>query len=92
MKTEDNAWQELRRHAASRLAPGFADRVLRAARAGAASAPSYQSQFALCAATAALCLVAVALYHHHSTADENARNLARWQEIVSQADELDQTL
>lgn len=30
MKTEDQAWRELQRHAAAQLRPDFADRVLRA--------------------------------------------------------------
>jgi hypothetical protein len=32
MKPEDHAWHALREHAAAHLRPGFADRVLRAAR------------------------------------------------------------
>jgi hypothetical protein len=92
MKTEDHSWQRLHEHAAAQITPGFADRVLRAARAGANATPLLMREFALCAATAALCLAAVVIYHATSAGDENARNLAGWQEIVSQADELDQTL
>jgi len=90
MKTEDSSWRRLYEHAASQVAPGFADRVLRAARARAT--PLFLREFAFCAATAALCLVAVALYHTTSSGDENARNLAGWNEIASQSDDLEQTL
>jgi hypothetical protein len=90
MKNEDHAWMRLREHAATRITPGFADRVLRAAREG--RSPLFVSQFALCAATAALCLVAVALFDSRSTADEDAQNLAGWNEIAAQATDLDQGL
>jgi hypothetical protein len=90
MKTEDHAWMRLREHAAARITPGFPDRVLRAARAQAS--PLFISQFALCAATAALCLVAVALFHARTSSDEDAQNLAGWKEIAAQASDLDQGL
>ncbi len=80
----------LREHAAARISPGFADRVLRAARGGAS--PLFVSQFAMCAATAALCLIAVALYDARLSGDENAQNLAGWNEIAAQARDLDQGL
>jgi hypothetical protein len=50
------------------------------------------AHFAMCAATAALCLVAVAIYRARLSADENVQNLAGWSEISTQADELDQGL
>ena len=61
MKTETRAWAQLQRHASAQLRPGFADRVVRAARAGAEAVPSLLSIFTLSAATAALCLLAVTL-------------------------------
>jgi hypothetical protein len=87
MRTEDQAWRLLREHAASKITPGFPDRVLRAARAHAS--PLLVSHFAMCAATAALCLVAVALFDGRSSSDEDAQNLAGWNDIAAQAGELD---
>lgn len=77
----------LREHAAAMISPGFPDRVLRAARARAT--PLLVSQFAMCAATAALCLAAVAIYNSKSSAAENAKNLAGWNEVAAQANDLD---
>lgn len=91
MKTEDKAWNSLFERGASRLRPGFPDRVMRATRAY-ASSPLFVSQFAVCAATAALCLVAVALYNNRSSVDENAKSLAGWNDVAAQAGELDATL
>ena len=112
MKTEDQAWRDLRAHASSRLATGFADRTLRFARgphdgtwrqlnASAASqlrpgftdrvlrlaraaseVPSLGSHFALSAATAAVCLVAVVLVQDRSAQLADERNLADWERIV----------
>lgn len=87
MKTEDHAWASLRNHAASRITPGFPDRVLRAARA--AASPLIVSHFAMCAATAVLCLVAVALYDARTSADEDAQSMAGWSEITAQANDFD---
>jgi hypothetical protein len=87
MKTEDHAWRSLREFAAARISPGFPDRVLRVARA---ASPTFVSQFALCAATAALCLAAVALFDARSHVDEDAQSLAGWSEITAQAADLDQ--
>lgn len=88
MKTETQAWTQLQRHAASQLNPGFADRVLRAARSSAEAVPSLFSIFALSAATAALCFAAVTLYSTSSqnTAERNL-NIAGWQRIAADADE-----
>jgi hypothetical protein len=88
MKTEDQAWMRLREHAAARIAPGFPDRVLRAARAGAS--PLLVAHFAMCAATAALCLIAVALYNARVSGEENEQSLAGWSEFAAQANDLDQ--
>ncbi len=81
-------WQQLRAVAASRLRPGFAGRVLQAARA-AADLPSFASQLALSAATAALCLGAVLFLHIRNLEQADARNLAEWQQIVAAAREID---
>jgi hypothetical protein len=90
MKPEERAWARLREHAASQITPGFADRVLRAARA--VPSPLIVSHFAMCAATAALCMVAVALYHAQASGEENASSLASWNEIAAQASDLEQGL
>lgn len=88
MKPEHEAWKRLGEHAASQLAPGFPDRVLHAARAR--QAPLFVAHFAMCAATAAACLAAVALYQSRESGDEEATNLARWSEITAQANDLEQ--
>ena len=80
----------LREHAASQLTPGFPDRVLRAARAR--TAPLFVSHFAMCAATAAICLAAVALYQSGVSHDDEAKAIAGWNEIAAQASDLEQGL
>ena len=90
MKPEDQAWELLRRHAAAQITPGLPDRVLRAARA--AAEPLVIAHFAMCAATAAVCLVAVAIYHARISGDEATQNVARWGEIVAQANDFEQGL
>ncbi|HZZ20422.1 MAG TPA: hypothetical protein VFE25_13685 [Opitutaceae bacterium] len=80
----------LQEHAASQLTPGFPERVLRAAREHAS--PLFVAQFAMCAATAALCLGAVILLNGRSSAADDASSLAGWSEIASQANELEQGL
>ena len=90
MKTEPDAWAQLQRHAAARLAPSFADRVLRAARAGAEAAPTFLSYCALSAATAALCLAAVALFSNVGDADRDP-NTPGWQQIADEADDFAST-
>ncbi|HEY1847758.1 MAG TPA: hypothetical protein VGG37_01070 [Opitutaceae bacterium] len=88
MKTEHEAWDALREHGASRLKHGFAERVLRAARAE--TAPLFVAHFALCAATAALCLTAVAIYRSgFSTADADA-SIAGWNAVAAQVSDLEQ--
>jgi hypothetical protein len=84
-ETQTAAWRQLQARAATQLRPGFAQRVLLAARA--VAEPSFSSQFMLSAATAALCLGAVIFVHQRTTSVEDARNLAGWQEIVSEAQE-----
>ena len=90
MKLEDEAWIRLREHGASQITPGFPDRVLRAAFAKAS--PLFVAHFAMCAATAALCLAAVVLYQSRGAGDEDARSLAGWSEIAAQASDLEQGL
>jgi hypothetical protein len=46
----------------------------------------------MCAATAALCLAAVALYHAQVSGDDDASTLASWSEIAAQANDLEQGL
>ncbi|MBC7366276.1 MAG: hypothetical protein H7343_05595 [Undibacterium sp.] len=87
MKTETRAWNHLQRHAASQLNPGFADRVLRAARAGAEAAPSLLSIFALSAATAVLCFAAVTLYSASSRDSAERDSIAGWQRIAADSDD-----
>jgi hypothetical protein len=81
--TESRAWSALQQRASSRLSPGFADRVLRAAHAAIDAAPSLLGQFLLGAATAAACTLVVVAFHSHATKAETARNLADWQAISS---------
>jgi hypothetical protein len=80
----------LREHASSLIKPGFADRVIRAARTR--PAPLFVAQFAMCAATAALCVAAVVIYGSGTSSDQNAQNLAGWNEISAQANDLEQGL
>ena len=84
-------WQQLRTHAAAQLRPGFAARVLRAARA-LPSGITLREQLAFGAATAAVCLLAVVFLHARNTNLENERNLAGWQQLANEADDLDPTL
>lgn len=84
----DESWRALVAVGAGQLRPGFAERVLRAARV-AAEMPSLASQFALSAATAAVCLGAVLFVHHRRVEAADERNLAQWQEIVAVAHEDD---
>jgi hypothetical protein len=88
MKPEHEAWMRLQEHAASRISPGFADRVLRVARAHAS--PLFVAQFAMCVATAVLCVAGVLLFHAQVSADDDASNLAGWTEITAQANDLEQ--
>jgi hypothetical protein len=89
MKPEHQAWTSLREHAASQIKPGFPDRVLRAACAP-VPAPLFVAHFAMCAATAAACLAAVALYQSRVSGDDDAINIAGWNEIAAQSNDLEQ--
>ena len=79
-------WRELFGVGAQRLRPGFAERVMRAARA-AADMPSLGSQFALSAATAAICLGTVLFIHQRSVQAADERNLAEWQQMALAAED-----
>jgi len=46
----------------------------------------------MCAATAAICLVAVALYDARVSSDDDAQSIAGWGEIAAQASDLEQGL
>jgi hypothetical protein len=89
MKPEHEAWTSLREHGASQIKPGFPDRVLRAARAPAPS-PLFVAHFAMCAATAAACLAAVALYQSGVSGDDEDTSIAGWNEIAAQSNDLEQ--
>lgn len=88
MKPEYEAWMRLSEHAASRITPGFPERVLRAARAQAS--PLLVTEFAMCVATAALCLVGVLLFDAKVSAADDASSLQGWSEIAAQASDLEQ--
>ena len=88
---EQRLWRQRQVQAAARLSPGFADRVLRAARAGLEAAPSLFGQLLLGAATAAACALVVIVVHTRSTHAQDQRTLADWQEIAASADDLSQT-
>jgi hypothetical protein len=81
------AWAALETHASNRLRGGFADRVLRAVRV-AADIPSFFSQFALSAATVAVCLGAVVYLHDRALRQQDARSLADWQRLALETQEL----
>ena len=89
MNPENEVWMRLREHGASQITPGFADRVLRAARAKAS--PLLVAHIAMCGATAALCLAAVLIYHARGRADD-ASSMAGWTEIAAQVSDLEQGL
>ncbi len=86
---DETAWRELQSHASAQLRPGFADRVLRAVRAFPSSVPSLLDQFALSAATAAFCVITVAVVHSRSLRLEDERNLATWQRMAAQVEGMD---
>jgi len=87
MKPEHHAWNALTDHAASLLRPGFAERTLRAARA---VAPTFFSQCILSVATAATCLAVVAFVESRVAANETARNLAGWEQVALEAEQIGQ--
>ena len=82
------AWQQLQACAAAQLRPGFAARVLRAARL-LPRMPSLVGQVALSAATAALCLLGVVAVHAHNTRVQERHNLAVWQQLASEVQDIE---
>lgn len=82
MKPEAEAWRQLEERAAAQLRPGFAGRVLQAARP---VQPVFLAQLALSAATAALFLLAVVFVHQRATRAATDRNLADWRQIGHEA-------
>ena len=86
------SWENLRAHGAAQLRPGFAERVLRAARSVQSGMPSLFGQFAVGAATAGICLLAVVYFHTRANRIEEERNLAGWQRLAAEVQDLDATL
>lgn len=82
------AWKNLRAFAAAQLRPGFADRVLAAARVW-PRMPSLADQFALSAATTALCLLGVIFLHSRSTQVQEQQNIASWHQLADEAEPAD---
>jgi hypothetical protein len=83
-------WRQLQAQGAAQLRPGFAERVLRAARDLKAGVPSLFDQFALGAATVAVCLIAVAALHLRSSRLAEERALASWEKLAVQVEGIDQ--
>jgi hypothetical protein len=87
MKPESQAWSALNDRAESLLRPGFAERTLRAARA---VVPTFISQCILSAATGTMCLLVVFFVHSRVTANETARNIAGWEQLAQETEQLGQ--
>jgi hypothetical protein len=81
-------WRELQAAGARRIRPGFAERVLRAARK-VPGVPSLLDQFAFSAATAAVCVFAVVVIHGVRVRMEDERNLAGWQQLADDVQDMD---
>ncbi len=82
------AWRQLQAHASAQLRPGFAERVLRAAR-HLPGVPSLFGQLALGAGTAAVCLFGVVFMHSRTVRLEEQRNLAGWEQLAAEAQDVD---
>ena len=87
---DSQAWAGLSARGAAQLRPGFADAVLREARRRDFDEPSFAKQLALSAATAAVCLIAVAIFDARQSASVPDRNLTAWQQIAAASDDLTQ--
>ena len=81
-------WQQLQDYAATRLRPGFAARVLRAARS-LPRVPTLFDQLALGAITITVCLLGALFMHAYSIRMEEQRNLARWQRLAAEFQDVD---
>lgn len=88
MKLENEAWRQLADHAAAQLSPGFASRVLHAAKP---TRPAFLGQLVVSAATAALFLLAVVFAHQRATRVATDRNLADWRQLGHDAQIASQT-
>ena len=87
---DSRAWSLLADRAAAQLRPGFAQRVLRAARgAGEAADRALLRHFALSAAAVMACLVLGVIVHTRSAEAETARNVSAWQQLADDADDGD---
>ncbi|MBI4625899.1 MAG: hypothetical protein HY736_22090 [Verrucomicrobia bacterium] len=84
---QDETWRQLQAHAGAQLRPGFAARVLRAARQ-IPGVPSLRDQFAFSAATVALCVLTVVFIHSRSVRLEDERNLAGWEQLADEVQDL----
>ncbi len=82
------AWEQLQIHASAQLRPGFAQRVLRAAR-HIPGVPSVFGQLALGTGTAALCLFGVVFLHSQIIRIEEQRNLAGWEQLAAEVQDVD---
>jgi len=85
---DDLAWVNLRSHAAAQIRPGFAERVLRAARK-LTTAPSLWDQFALCTATATVCLLGVLFVNDRTHRADEQANLVTWAQLADEMQNLD---
>ena len=83
---ESQAWQLLRDRASAQIRPGFAERVLRAARQ--IAGPSPFSQLAFGAATVALCLMAIVWFQDRQSQSQRQQSLAAWQQVSMATDDL----
>ncbi|MBW7896219.1 MAG: hypothetical protein H3C27_13990 [Opitutaceae bacterium] len=86
MKPDTHSWNLLHDHAAGRLRPGLAARVLRAARPAAGDV--LLGHFAFSAVAAAVCLAVVVVVHTQRAQAETERNLADWQAIARESQQL----
>ncbi len=87
---KNQAWRLLLDQGGGRIRPGFADRVLRAARAGVESMPSLLAQIVWGGATVAACAVMAVVVHTRSTQSEDDVALAGWQQIAYAGTDLGQ--
>lgn len=86
MKPDSHTWNLLHDHAAGRLRPGLAARVLRAARP--ASGEVLLGHFAFSAAAAAVFLTVLVVVQTQRAQAETERNLADWQAIAHETQQL----
>ncbi len=85
------AWQQLNRHAVKQIRPGFAERVMRAAREIKVPGPSLFGQFALGAATVAICFATVFVVHQRRVHVQEADSIASWEAFAAETQDADST-